>query len=65
MMPFALTSPPMLPVNKRAFSPSWQSEATEMMELKDQGMQMALEQSKKAIDTRNEVTVLSTGAPRS
>ena len=28
-----------------------------MMELKDQGMQMALEQSKKAIDTRNEVTV--------
>jgi hypothetical protein len=36
-----------------------QSEATEMMELKDQGMQMALEQSKKAIDTRNEVTVLS------
>ena len=55
----------MLPVNKRAFSPSWQSEATEMMELKDQGMQMALEQSKKAIDTRNEVTVLSTGAPRS
>jgi len=38
------------------------NEASELMNLKDQGLRLALQQSKNAIDTRNEVTVRLNGA---